>query len=233
MMLALDDRPAPPPLRLASGVALARTRAHEVAGPSRRLVALLAGAAGDGTILWLVPGWWPERLMGDGVRPLVDPGRLVIGYCRGALDILWCAEEALRSGSVPLVVADLPAPPGLTPVRRLHLAAEAGAEAARQAGAGVPPLCLLLTPEEGGAPGVETRWHAAPVPGWAVDGRARWRLARRRARGAPPEEWEMRIERARAVLAPVPANPVPLNREGGPGTTPGTAPTPTGVATGR
>jgi protein ImuA len=179
MMLALDDRPAPPPLRLASGVALARTRAHEVAGPSRRLVALLAGAAGDGAILWLVPAWWPERLMGDGVRPLVDPGRLVIGYCRGALDILWCAEEALRSGSVPLVVADLPAPPGLTPVRRLHLAAEAGAEAARQAGAGVPPLCLLLTPEEGGAPGVETRWHAAPVPGWAVDGRARWRLARR------------------------------------------------------
>jgi protein ImuA len=192
MMLALDTGPAAPPLSLAPEVTLARPRAHEVTGASQRLFALLAGAAGEGTILWLVPRWFDERLMGDGIRPLVEPGRLLIGRCRGAVDILWCAEEALRSGTVPLVVAELPAPPALTPVRRLHLAAQAGAEAG-----GVPPLCLLLTPGDGGAPGVETRWDLRPVPGWAVDGRARWRLARLRARAAPPKAWTMLIETGR------------------------------------
>lgn len=196
-MLAVDSRPAPSPLALAPDVALARGRAHEVTGPSRRLLALLAAAAVGGTVIWLHPRWWPERLAGDGLRPFLDPGRLVIGRGRGALDLLWCAEEALRSGVVPLVVAELPAPPALTPVRRLHLAAEAGAQKA-----GVPPICLLLTPDEGGAPGVETRWQLSPLPGWALDGRPRWRLARLRARTEPMRAWEMRIEKARPVLRP-------------------------------
>lgn len=194
-MLALDSRTMTAPLAIHRDVALARPRAHEAAGPARRLFALLAGAVCEGTILWLQPCWSPERLMADGVRPLVEPGRLVIGRCRDAVDILWCAEEALRSGTVPLVVAELPAAPALTQVRRLHLAAEAGAAAG-----GTPSLCLLLTPDDGGAPGVETRWHLAPLPGWAVDGRGRWRLARLRARVAPPAEWELRIAESRLVL---------------------------------
>lgn len=193
MMLALDAGPAASPLALAAEATLARPRAHEVTGASRRLFALLAGAAGEGTILWLMPHWFDERLMGDGISPLVEPGRLLIGRCRGAVDILWCAEEALRSGTVPLVVAELPAPPALTPVRRLHLAAQSGAAAGA-----VPPLCLLLTPGDGGAPGVESRWGLRPVPGWTLDGRARWRLARLRARTEPTMAWTMRIEMGRA-----------------------------------
>lgn len=196
MMLVLDNRPAPPPLVLAPGVSLARGRAHEVAGPSRKLFALLAAARLEGGVVWLHPRWWPERFSGDGLRPILDPARLVIGRGRGALDLLWCTEEALRSGAVPLVVTELPAPPALTPVRRLHLAAEAGAEKA-----GLPPICLLLTPGNGGAPGVETRWHLAPLPGWTIDGRARWRLARLRSRSEPVATWEMRVEKSRPILS--------------------------------
>lgn len=128
--------------------------------------------------------------MGDGVQPIMDPCRLVIGRGKGAIDLLWCAEEALRSGLIPLVVAELPAPPTLTAVRRLHLAAEAGAEAH-----GAAPLVLLLTPEPGGTAGVETRWRLASAPGWAIDGRARWQLRRLRARMAPEAAWEMVLDR--------------------------------------
>jgi protein ImuA len=182
-------------LALAPEVEMARARAHEMLGPSRVLLALLAAARLTGPVLWLRPEWAAERLTGDGMRDFVDPGRVVFGRARRSLDILWAAEEALRSGQVPLVVAELPEVPGLVAVRRLHLAAE-------NAGA---PLALLLTPEPGGAPGVETRWRLAPAPGWAAGGDPRWRLTRARARLAPEKSWEMRLEEGRLVLSPAPS----------------------------
>ena len=193
----LQTRPAPAAdaLVLAPGLALARARAHEAAGPARVVFALIAAGRLAGPVLWLQPSWAGERLMGDGVRAFLDPGRLVFGQARTAPEILWAAEEALRGGLVALVVAELPEPPGLTPVRRLHLAAEAGA--AR----GTAPLALLLTPDRGGAPGVETRWHLAPAPGWALDGAPRWRLTRARARMAPEAAWEMQLDGSRVRLA--------------------------------
>jgi protein ImuA len=191
-------------LALAPGVELVRARAHEVTGPARIAFALFAAARLEGPVLWLQPTWETDRLMGDGVRGFLDPGRLVFGRTRTAPELFWAAEEALRSGLVPLVVVELPAVPGLTPVRRLHLAAEAGAER------GTAPLALLLTPEPGGAPGVETRWRVMAAPGWAIDGWPRWRLTRLRARTTPERVWELGLEaggRMRLVPGRDPAYP--------------------------
>lgn len=183
----LDTRPSPAAeaLVLAPEIALARARVHEATGPARIVFALAAAARLAGPVLWIQPVWTPERLMGDGVSGWIEPNRLILARARTVVDILWTAEEALRSGAVPLVVAELPSLPTLTATRRLHLAAEAGA--AR----GPTPLGLLLTPEPGGVPGIETRWRLAPAPGWATDGKARWRLTRLRARMAPERTWEM------------------------------------------
>lgn len=188
-MLQTRHTPLPDALLLAPEVGLARARAHELTGPARAVLALLLAARTAGPVLWLRPAWTAERLAGDGVRALLDPGRLVFGQGRKPVDLLWAAEQALMSGQVPLVVAELPEPPELTPVRRLHLAAETGA------GIGAAPLALLLTPDPGGAPGVESRWRLAPAPGWARDGSPRWRLDRLRARLAPEAAWELRLER--------------------------------------
>lgn len=202
-MLQTRHAPKADTLALAPGLDLALARAHEAAGPSRALFALLVAARLSGPVLWVRPRWETDRLLGDGVRALIDPGRLIFGDVRTMPEALWAAEEALRTGLVPLVVAELTAAPALTPVRRLHLAAEAGAD--RQAA----PIALLLTPGHGGAPGVETRWHLAPLPGWASDGAPRWRLARLRARMAPEATWEMQIRNRRPRLAPACETPEP------------------------
>jgi protein ImuA len=172
------DRPCAPLLgrfRLAAG------RTHEACGPARRRLALWLARGTQGPVMWIRPAWHPDRLHMAGVQAEMEPGRLIFVEPVRIEDILWSMEEALRAGIVPLVVADLTDPPGLTPVRRLHLAAETGAEKSGRA-----PLGLLLTPGDGGAPGVETRWRLDPAHADAAPG---WRLRRLRSRDAPPGNW--------------------------------------------
>ena len=166
---------------------LARGRVHEFCGPARQM--LVAALLRDSSVpvLWIRPVWQAERLLCDGLSPLADPARLILVNAPRAEELPWAMEEGLRSGAVALVVAEAPTLPGLTGVRRLHLAAEAGAEAARMAGR-LAPLGLILSPGAGGAPGVESRWHMAPdhAPGvW------RWHLSRLRARSEPPRDWRV------------------------------------------
>lgn len=176
---------------------LAQARVHEFCGVARRTAALMLAARMEGPVFWICPAWEADRLNGEGMRYFTDPGRFVFFHPIRAEDVLWSMEEALRSGIVPLVVADLPAPPALTPVRRLHLAAETG-----MAEGSVAPLGLLLTGVAGGAPGAESRWqmnpaHAPDAPGW--------HLTRQRARTAPPKTWHVRPEKGGFLLDARPA----------------------------
>ena len=193
----------PMPGGAAAGIGLARGRVHEFRGPSRVALAVQVMGECAGPVLWITPGWQAERINPDGVARHADPARLICARARRPEDILWSMEEALRSGAVPLVVAEMPSPPALTPVRRLNLAAEAGAEAARHAGHGIAPLGLLLTGGEGGAAGAESRWRMAPMPSESALMEERgpvWRLERERARGAAPAAWLLRRGARGAVL---------------------------------
>jgi protein ImuA len=201
-----------PALSFLDGLALPLGRAHEACGEARRTLAAMVAAATEGPVFWISPAWAPDRLNPEAAAHLFDPGRVIFLEPRRAEDLLWCLEEILRAGVVPLAVADLPGPPGLTAVRRLHLAAEAGAEAA-----GRGPLGLLLTPGEGGAPGVETRWRMAAAHG--PGGRRGWHLHRLRARTAPPAGWRVHVSGGRFRAAP-------LIGDGGAGAETGEAPAP-------
>lgn len=162
------------------GLTLAPGRVHEGCGAARMTFAMLVARAMTGPVLWIEPGWNAERLNPDGVQPFMAPGRLVFAAPRREIDLLWTMEEALRSGAAPLVVADLTGPPALTPIRRLHLAAEA---------APTPPIGLILTPESGGAPGVESRWRMEQAHG--ANAETAWTLDRLRARMAPETSWRV------------------------------------------
>lgn len=175
-----------PQLTLRDGIALTRARVHEACGPARWSFALWLAGQSEGPVIWIAPDWQSEALNSDGMAEWADPGRFLFVQPRRAQDLLWCAEEALRAGAAPLVVTELPEPPALTPVRRLHLAAGTGAALAGTRRAA--PLGLLLTPGEGGAQGIESRWHMAPAHAPAAQG---WRLERRRDRSAPPAGWTL------------------------------------------
>ncbi|MEO9825461.1 MAG: hypothetical protein ABJF50_13675 [Paracoccaceae bacterium] len=170
------------PLPFLQDLMLERARVHEFCGLARRRLALSVARALQGPVFWIRPAWIPGGLNAQGVQALIDPSRLIFLNPKRPEDLLWCMEEVLRAGLVSLVVADLPHPPGLTAVRRLHLAAETGAREGK-----LVPVGLLLTPEAGGAPGVETRWSLTPAHGAAgVEG---WRLERVRARMEPEKAW--------------------------------------------
>ena len=162
---------------------LSTGRVHEGCGPARRSLALWIAAHLSGPVLWITPVWATDRLNADGIRDWIDPGRLLHVTAQRAEDVLWVMEEALRAGALPLVIGDLSGLPGLTQIRRLHLAAETGGKAGIHT-----PLGLILTPDQGGAQGVETRWHLAPDHG-TVSGQ--WKLSRLRARTAPPATWRI------------------------------------------
>lgn len=183
-------------LVLAGDCAFRSGRVHEGCGRARQVLALLLAAAAKGPVIWAQPARQAALPFPAGIAGLVDPDRLLLVRVRDDIDLLWVLEEALRSGSVGLAVGDLAAPPGLTPVRRLQLAAEAG---------GGRTTGLLLTPEAGGAPGVESRWQLDPAPGGG------WTAHRRRARAAPELRLQLvhgpdgRLTAARLALPDPPA----------------------------
>ena len=197
----LSRRPhkAGPALDLGAGARLTLARLHEGCGTARRSFALLIAArlaAGGykGPIWWISPAWEADQLHAEGVAPVFPPDRLLFVRPKRAEDVLWTLEEILRSGTAALAVADIPGVPGLTAVRRLHLAAETGAETG-----GTAPLGLILTPGPGGAQGVESRWRFDCAHG---PDRTEWRLDRLRARMDPPRSWRVdagfRFEKAGA-----------------------------------
>src|SRR6056297_1628651 len=181
----LSRRPHEPPpgLTLWREIALQLCRVHEICGRTRRTLALHVAAQTGGPVIWISPRHSPDQLNPAGMVGLLSPGEVLFVAADRPEDSLWSMEEALRSGAAPIVVADLPEPPGMTQVRRLHLAAEAGA------GTGLcRPLGILLTPGAGGAPGIETRLGCDPAH---APGEQGWRVERLRARMLPPKVWRL------------------------------------------
>ncbi|QFT62371.1 ImuA family protein [Roseivivax sp. THAF30] len=194
LLLSRKPLKAAPALTVAGDIALTEGRVHEACGLGRFAFAAFLARAAQGPVIW-ISGPGGSGMNPDGMAPFCDPGRFLFVTARRPIDRLWALEETLRAGAVALAVADLDEAPGLTPVRRLHLAAETGAEMRQR------PTGLLLTPGEGGAAGVESRWHVSPDH---APSRARWTARRVRARMAPPAAFSLRHDETGLSAAPIP-----------------------------
>lgn len=149
-----------------------------------RRLDVLPQEAGSGRILWC----WPAalaaeagRLHGPGLAALgLDPALLILAETAREKDTLWALEEGLRSGSLALVVG-MCRGIGLTPARRLALAAEAS----------TTPALLLTCAREPAMGATLTRWRAGPEASGEhpLDGRApgavRLSLSLERCRNRP------------------------------------------------
>ena len=159
------------PLRL-----MVAGRVHEVMGPAARVIAARLAGALSGPVLWVQEARAGVRLCPQGLVEFFDPARLVMARPGDRLGVLQVMEEALRSGAVPLVVAELARAPDLTESRRLQLAAGAGA------GRGL----VVLTGTAAEANAAETRWIATPLRGGGQ------RAERVKNKRGGLGEWEMR-----------------------------------------
>jgi len=131
---------------------LKNRRVHEVCGPAAVPYALMMASRAAGTIMFIDAAHSAERLHPAGAGCFVDISRLLVARGKSQADILWIAEEALRSRCVPVVIARLPESVDLTAGRRLQLAAEAGRS-----------LGLFLIRDGEGSNTAETRWHCTQV----------------------------------------------------------------------
>lgn len=149
-------------------------RVHEVCGPGATGFAVMAGAGIAGPMIWISEGRRPGQLNPVALSRFLDPGRLLLARTRDQVETLAVAEEALRDGAAPLVVAETTRPLSLREGRRLQLAAKNG---------GTTGLCLIPDADGMGSNAAETRWHVTQIFDDTNDGlpRTRWRLVKNKS----------------------------------------------------
>ncbi len=126
-------------------------RVHEICGPAAHSFAMSICGEHEGTIIWIDEARQVEQVLPAGFMRFCNPGRIIFVRGSSPLDVLWMAEECLRSKATPIVVTRLSQPLDFTRGRRLQLAAETGKS-----------LGLFLVPEGMGSNVAETRWLCTP-----------------------------------------------------------------------
>ncbi len=157
---------------------------NDMAAPAVLFAAGIAARL-KGPVLWCLQR---RDLFAPGLASVgLHPDRLVFAETWRETDVLPAMEEGLREAGLAAVVGEVHRL-GLTPSRRLQLAAERS---------GVMALVIRRWRQDiGEEPSVAaTRWRVTPLPSLPLRapgiGRARWHLDLLRCKGAAPRSWTL------------------------------------------
>jgi len=148
---------------------LRNARVHEACGPGAVSFAAVT-AAGGGAVLWVREAWQAETINPVGLSTFFDPSNMLLVQTKNQTETLAVAEEALKDGTVLLVIIETCRPLNLREGRRLQLAARAGKSTG---------LCLI--PEGMGSNAAETRWYCAPVFAEGDSTLMRWKIIKNKS----------------------------------------------------
>ena len=143
---------------LGGGVQLISGRVHEVTGASADgFIATILGRT-QGHIVWIGRSRDINSICPQAVQRFFCPSRLICVEALSRKEILWAAEQALRSRGASVVVAELGRGPDLMESRRLQISAEKG-----------KTLGLIRIGKTAQSSAAQTRWDChAVLPSDAV-----------------------------------------------------------------
>lgn len=154
-------------LCLVAPLFLSKGRVHEVTGDSADMFAILTASRLCGPIIWIGLERNISSLAPTALQDFLDPARIILteGICRK--EVLWAAEQALRSPCAQCVIIELSNGPNLRESRRLQIAAEEGGG-----------IGLIIIHGRAHTSACETRWNCeasnAAHNGWS------WTLTKNR-----------------------------------------------------
>jgi len=177
--------PTEAPIRLSDTLSLERGRVHEVMGAARDSFAVTLGAKLSGPIVWIGRGRDIGSLTPNALRAFIDPRRIVLTEGTTRKEILWAAEQVLRSKAADLVVIQLALGPDLTESRRLQLAAE-------QNGAAGGIVGLVLIEKRAQSSAAQTRWTCETLTVSEKDCSHHWLWEITKNKSGPVGRWRVR-----------------------------------------
>ena len=167
-------------VRLPIGVTLERVRVHEVTGLSADSFAAAVIFETVGPVVWIGRSRDVYSVYPPAISTFFDPKRLITTECLSRKEVLWAAEQALRSKGSDGVIVQLRQGPNLKASRRLQLAAELGCT-----------LGLILIDKCAQSSAAQTRWRCDPVSSKSAKDNG-WVWAMTKNKGGKTGRWQVR-----------------------------------------
>jgi len=140
------------PIWLTDELSLQRGRVHEILGTASDSFAVMMATKVTGPIVWIGCRRDVGTITPTALKSFIDPTRVVLTEGTSRKEVLWAAEQVLRSKGAALTIIQLSLGPDLKESRRLQLAAEQGRG-----------LGLILIEKRAQSSAAQTRWTCEPT----------------------------------------------------------------------